>query len=79
MRYWWLRDRKTQNQLKFFWEKGDNNHANYFTKDHPTIYHQKIRHKYLQDKIPKLPRTKNSTNEISIHNEKINFIGHYEF
>jgi hypothetical protein len=49
MRYYWLRDRILQKQFKFFWEKGESNHADYFTKHHATIYHRATRSKYIQD------------------------------
>ena len=39
MRYHWLRDRQTQQQFKIFWEPGDNNNGDYFTKHHTTVYH----------------------------------------
>ena len=50
MRYYWLRDRSNQAQFNIFWDKGKNNHADYFTKHHPTKYHRAIRSKYVQDK-----------------------------
>ena len=55
MRYYWLRDRKTQQQFLFFWDKGVNNEADYFTKHHPTKYHRHKRNRYVQDKEPTLP------------------------
>ena len=39
MKYHWLRDRQTQGQFNIYWDKGSNNHADYFTKHHPTKYH----------------------------------------
>merc|ERR1712224_63486 len=35
MRYYWLKDRVEQGQFKIFWEPGDENWADYFTKHHP--------------------------------------------
>jgi hypothetical protein len=49
MRYYWLRDRITQQQFKVYWDKGINNWADYFTKHHPTKYHRAIRARYVQD------------------------------
>ena len=48
MRYHWLRDKQTQQQIKVYWEKASskgiiNNNADYTTKHHPAIYHQHIR------------------------------------
>ena len=40
MRYYWLRDRQTQKQFLFFWDKGANNEADYFTKHFPASYHR---------------------------------------
>ena len=40
MRYYWLRDRQTQQKFLFFWDKGSNNDADYFTKHFPAKYHR---------------------------------------
>ena len=44
MRLWWLRDRESQGQFRFYWDKGSNNWADYHTKHHPPIYHESNRH-----------------------------------
>ena len=51
MRYYWLRDKKTQGHFKFFWDKGPNNNADYTTKHHPTHHHLTIQHEkqYVRD------------------------------
>ena len=49
MRYYWLRDRMNQKQFDIFWDKGSNNHADYWTKHHPTIHHRSTRNKYIHD------------------------------
>jgi len=53
MRYHWLRDRQTKQQFRIYWDKGENNYADYFTKHHPTKYHQLIRQTipYVRDSI----------------------------
>ena len=38
MRYYWLKDRVKQDQFKVFWEPGDANWADYFTKHHPPTH-----------------------------------------
>ena len=52
MKYHWLRERMTKQQFNFFWDKGINNHADYFTKHHPTNHHRHIRqtNQYVFDK-----------------------------
>ena len=52
MRYYWLRDRSTQQQFNVFWEAGKTNNADYYTKHHATSYHRHIRQeqKYVRDK-----------------------------
>jgi hypothetical protein len=40
-----------QSQLKFYWEKGVDNHADYPTKHHPTKHHRAVRPRYIQDKL----------------------------
>ena len=49
MRYYWLRDKILQQQFKFFWDKGSNNHADYWTKHHPTKHHRAVRATYVKD------------------------------
>ena len=43
MRCCWLKDRAEQGQFKVFWEPGDANWADCFTKHHPPTHHKKIR------------------------------------
>ena len=52
MRFHWLRDRMTRQQINVYWEKGVNNNADYFTKHHPLNYHQYVRQKlkYVRDR-----------------------------
>ena len=47
MRYFWLKDRITQSQFYIYWDKGANNHADYYTKHWPASYHQQIRPTYI--------------------------------
>jgi len=51
MNYHWLRDRNTQQQFKFFWDKGSNNNGDYYTKKHPTKHHRATRPKYVKDRL----------------------------
>ena len=48
----WLRDKEKQKYFKVFWDKGENNYADYFTKHHPIIHHRRIRNEitYIRDK-----------------------------
>ena len=54
MRYYWLRDKETQKQIKIYWKRGkdetDPNKADYHTKHHYTVYHRGIRPNYVLDK-----------------------------
>ncbi|MGL5499878.1 MAG: Ty1/Copia family ribonuclease HI, partial [Plesiomonas shigelloides] len=50
MRFYWIRDRVRQKQLKILWQKGSTNLADYFTKHHPPSVHQKMRRIYLHEK-----------------------------
>ena len=52
MRYHWLRDREAQQQFSVFWDRGANNHADYFMKHHPTKHHLEVRQKmrFVRDK-----------------------------
>ena len=73
MRYYWLRDKILQKRLNFFWEKGESNNADYFTKHHATKYHKLTRHKYVRDKIP-TPTRQNLANHLSILFDKLQTI-----
>ena len=50
MRWYWLRDRETQHQFLFYWDKGSKNEVDYFTKNHATSYHRQQRPRYARDK-----------------------------
>jgi hypothetical protein len=39
MRFHWLRDRKTQEQFKYYWRPGPTNQADYWTKHHCAAHH----------------------------------------
>lgn len=47
MRFHWIRDRDAQGQFKFYWAKGIDNWADYFTKHHSPSYHTITRPKYV--------------------------------
>ena len=40
MRLWWIRDRKSQDQFRNYWEPGSENEGDYSTKHRPPIYHE---------------------------------------
>ena len=48
MRLWWLKDKVVQNHFKIFWDAGENNWADYFTKHFAPKYHRILRARYLQ-------------------------------
>ena len=43
MRFFWLRDRTNQNQFHLCWNKGEENLADYFTKQHSAQHHKNMR------------------------------------
>jgi hypothetical protein len=47
MRWNWLRDKATHEQLRMYWAKGAENNADYFTKHHPPSHHLAMRSKYV--------------------------------
>ena len=47
MRYHWLKDREQQQQFYIYWDKGSNNHGDYWTKHFSPTYHQDIRSTYI--------------------------------
>ena len=51
MRYYWLRDRGTQQQFDIFWRPGSENEADYYTKHHATNHHLQMRKKHVRDRV----------------------------
>jgi hypothetical protein len=47
MRWNWLRDKATHQQLHMYWAKGTDNNADYFTKHHPPSHHLTTRPNYV--------------------------------
>ena len=50
MRYYWLQDRVKQKQFKVHWKPGITNLADYPSKHHAPIHHQRMRPIYLHTK-----------------------------
>jgi hypothetical protein len=49
MQFYWIQDRVSQGQFTiYYWKKGTENLADYFTKDHPPAHHQRMQSRYLQ-------------------------------
>ena len=40
MKLWWLRDRESQEQLRYYWAPGSENEGNYSTNNHSPIYNE---------------------------------------
>ena len=47
MRYWWLREGFAKKKIKVYWDKGENNDADYYTKHHSPQYHKIMRRRYI--------------------------------
>ena len=47
MRFYWLRDRKCQEQFRIYWRPGKLNYADYYTKHHPAKHHVQMRQEIL--------------------------------
>jgi hypothetical protein len=47
MKWNWLRDKATHEQLRMYWAKGTENDADYFTKHHQPSHHLAMRPKYV--------------------------------
>jgi hypothetical protein len=43
MRFYWLKDRESVEQFKYLWAPGKENLADYWTKHHPPLHHQRMR------------------------------------
>ena len=57
MRFYWLKDRESREQFKYYWRPGKSNLADYFTKHHPALHHQSMREIILSN-----PKTLNAFN-----------------
>mmetsp|Transcript_31451 Transcript_31451/g.45870 ORF Transcript_31451/g.45870 Transcript_31451/m.45870 type:complete len:210 (-) Transcript_31451:50-679(-) len=51
MRFYWVRDRCTQNHFIVYWAPGENNLGDYHTKHHPTLHHKKMRRNYIHQEF----------------------------
>ena len=47
IRFYWIRDRCGQGQLKIYWKPGYNNTGDYHTKHHPPTHHRAMRPTFL--------------------------------
>ena len=47
MRFHWLRQDALKKFLKVFWDRGSNNHADYYTKHHSPSHHKETRPTYI--------------------------------
>jgi hypothetical protein len=47
MHFHWLCDQEAQGEFKIYWEPGQTNLADYFTKHHPPAHHVNVRAKFL--------------------------------
>jgi hypothetical protein len=45
--FYWIKDRVKQGQFKIYWGPGFQNFADYFTKQHSTAHHKRIRNVYI--------------------------------
>ena len=61
MQLHWLRDKENNKFFNVFWDKGQNNGADYFTKHFSTVHHRRIREtrKYVRDIHTDLKQTIN--------------------
>ena len=50
MRFYWLVDRAAQGQFRIYWDRGNTNLSDYFTKHHPGLHHRRVRPIYIKTK-----------------------------
>jgi hypothetical protein len=55
MRYFWLQDRDAQGQFKYYWDKGEGNRGDYYTKHHSISHHQVMRPVHLHEPRSTVP------------------------
>ena len=66
MQYHWIRCHEAQGQLRFFWDLGSDNLANYSTKNYPTLYHEAYRIPHV-DKINSSCSLQGCVNPLVLH------------
>ena len=47
MWFYWIRDRRNQDQFNIYWKPGSTNRGDYFTKHFPPAHHTIVRPNYL--------------------------------
>ena len=47
MRYQWLRDKNNLQEFRYYWDRGEHNEADYFSKHHSPSHHIQMRPKYI--------------------------------
>ena len=52
MRYYWVKDKETQQWFKVYWRSGVDNKADYYSKHHPIKHHKQVRSTYNLDGEP---------------------------
>ena len=67
MNLYWLRDRETLKQFRFYWRSGKLNLADYPSKNHPAAHHRSVRKEYLtpQEILDKLRKEKRKFEELT--------------
>ena len=50
MNYYWLRDRMNQEQISVYWDKGEKNNADPYTKHHYVKEYVQMRGRHVKDK-----------------------------
>ena len=46
-RFYWIRDRRNQDQFNIYWKPGSTNRGDYFTKHFPPAHYSTVRPSYL--------------------------------
>jgi hypothetical protein len=51
MRFYWIKDRVSQNQFLVYWQPGPENLGDFHTKHHPASHHRHMRPTYLLSRM----------------------------
>jgi hypothetical protein len=62
MSFHWLRSREAQGQFKIYWQPGNINLADYFTKHHPPAHHVNVGAEFLT-RVKDLSEARHTKNE----------------
>jgi len=73
MRFYWIRDRVRQGQFHIYWQRGEANKDDYFTKHHAQKHHKEMRKVYFHQLLQRQTFTRVSTTRMTTTTQRSTF------